>query len=532
MADIRLLLVEDDPLDAELLIRELQKSGYDPEWHRVDTQAAFMNRLEKEPPDVIISDHAMPQFSSANALQALKMSGLAIPFIVVSHAIGEEEAVSLMRNGAADYLMKDRLGRIGEAVRHAMEQQHLRQAVEERTRDLVASQHSLRALASELTLAEQRERKRLAAELHDYLAQMLALGRMKMAQLRPKLTAAPGAIPMAKEIDDVFAKALTYTRSLMAKLSPPVLDELGLPAALGWLAEQMPLHGLTVEVRLKNDKVPLPDDQAVLLFQSVRELLINVAKHAGTDRATVTLHMDDERRLCIEVRDEGRGFDVAILEQASEHEHFGLLSVRERMEAMGGRLEVRSETGRGTTMTLTLPMTASDESPVRAEEAGVASDEQKKRTGVTSSVPRTTYFTPLPDTPIRVLLVDDHVLLREGLRALLDGHPIVSIIGEAGDGQEGVDAAARLNPDVVLMDINMPRMDGIEATKRIKRSRPETVVLALSVNNSPQIKEAMINAGASSFVSKDAAAGQLYEAILATMSVAAPSDRPMQLPLL
>lgn len=413
MARLRILIVEDDPLDAELVVRELQKSGYDPEWQRVDTPEEFISRLIEGPPDVIISDHAMPQFSSAEALQRLQKSGLTIPFIVVSHAIGEEEAVGLMRSGAADYLMKDRLGRIGEAVRHALEQQHLRtehtaaqqaivalnealerriaertvqleasnrnleaeldqrkraedalnllnakleQRIEERTRDLVASQHSLRALASELTLAEQRERKRLAAELHDYLAQMLALGRMKVAQLRPKLDAAPAAMPMVREIDELFDKGLTYTRTLMAKLSPPVLDELGLPAALTWLAEQMPLHGLTVELRLTHDKVPLADDQAVLLFQSVRELLINVSKHAGTDRATVALRIDDAQRLCIDVQDNGYGFDATALDARADGEHFGLYSVRERMEAMGGWLGVKSAVGQGSTITLALPL--------------------------------------------------------------------------------------------------------------------------------------------------------------------------------
>lgn len=362
MTDLRILLVEDDPLDAELLMWELQKCGYDPEWERVDTAEAFAKRLVEEPPDVIISDHSMPQFSSTEALHHLKLSGLTIPFLVVSQAIGEEEAVQLMRNGAADYLMKDRLGRIGEAVRHALEQEHLRkehvaaqQLIEERTRDLVASRHALQALVSELSLAEQRERKYLAAELHDHLAQMLALGQMKMAQLRSKLDAVPAVLPLVRDLDELFTKASSYTRSLIANLNPSVLDTLGLPAALRWLAEQMPQHGLAVEVRLALDHVPLADDQAVLVFQSVRELLINVAKHAGTDRATVTLRLDDGKQLCIDVQDAGRGFDVTTMDPKSGGEHFGLFSIRERMQAMGGRLAMESVVGQGSTMTIMLP---------------------------------------------------------------------------------------------------------------------------------------------------------------------------------
>jgi len=72
MVDLCIILVEDDPLDAELTIRELRKSGFDPEWHRVDTKSDFMKCLAHNPPDVIISDHAMPQFSSAGALQCLR----------------------------------------------------------------------------------------------------------------------------------------------------------------------------------------------------------------------------------------------------------------------------------------------------------------------------------------------------------------------------------------------------------------------------------------------------------------------------
>jgi nitrate/nitrite-specific signal transduction histidine kinase len=160
---------------------------------------------------------------------------LQIPFIVVSHAIGEEEAVGLMRNGAADYLLKDRMARLGEAVRHALDGQRLRsqyaeaqqdlrllnqelekrigertgelevanralaselserkqieerlrqltgtleERVAERTRELATSYARLRALATDLTVAEQKERRRLATELHDYLAQLLVVPRL------------------------------------------------------------------------------------------------------------------------------------------------------------------------------------------------------------------------------------------------------------------------------------------------------------------------------------------------------------------
>ena len=411
MATLRMLIVDDDPADVELIARELTKSGFDPIWSRVMTREEFSSRLAEERPDVIIYDYNLPHFSSSEALHIAQQSGQGIPFIIVSHAIGDEDAIALVRAGAADYLLKDRLGRLGESVRHALEQRQLREEhaaardsimalnadlelriasrtaqlkvanhalemelgqrsrveeelrrlnseleerVVERTRDLVATNHQLQVLATELTLAEQRERKRLAAELHDYLAQMLALGRMKVGQLRPKIAPDRAKQQLISDIDELFQKAAEYTRSLMARLNPPILDDLGLPAALAWLAKEMPLHNLKVEVHLLQEHVPLPDDQAILLFQSVRELLINVAKHAMTDRATVTLQVDEQNRLCIEVQDRGRGFDPGVDRKTGIH--FGLFSVTERMKAMGGRLELRSVPGQGTTVTLLLPL--------------------------------------------------------------------------------------------------------------------------------------------------------------------------------
>ena len=594
MGELRLLLAEDDPLDAELVLREIKKSGFEVTWHRVETEAEFARRLTEHPPDVVISDHAMPQFSAADALECLKKSGLVIPFLVVSHAIGEEEAVQLIHNGASDFLMKDRLGRLGEAIRHALEQHRLRiqhgadqaaltalneqlerrvaertaeleaatrtlegelgqrkraeealqrlnaeleKRVEKRTAEVVASHHRLRALASELTLAEQRERKRLAGELHDYLAQMLALGRMKIAQFRPKIAGAvPDLTGSLREIDDLFKNALTYTRSLMSKLSPPVLDELGLPAALTWLADQMPLHGLSVDVRLKRDKVPMPDDQAVLLFQSVRELLINVAKHARTDRATVTLDMEHDQQLAIHVEDEGCGFDVAAVDARLAGEHFGLFSVRERMEAMGGRLLVESTPGAGTRITLTLPVGSAAPGALSPEAVGNEirmSDPPLTAPGrrLSDLQDQNVIQTTLHNQTIRVLLVDDHTLVRQGLRALLESYSDLSVTGEAGDGEEAITMVAQLGPNVVLMDINMPWMDGIEATKRIKQDWPEIKVIGLSVNTSPQLIDAMAAAGAAAFVSKDTAADRLYAAITGVMAVEVPADQIRQVRL-
>jgi DNA-binding NtrC family response regulator len=122
---IKVLLVEDNPRDSELVLHELKRAGLDVDWHRVDTEPEYLDRLHTGP-DIILSDFAMPQFNGLQALELLKKSGLDIPFILVSGTIGEESAVTAIKEGASDYLLKDRLARLGSAVRQALEQRRLR----------------------------------------------------------------------------------------------------------------------------------------------------------------------------------------------------------------------------------------------------------------------------------------------------------------------------------------------------------------------------------------------------------------------
>ena len=233
----------------------------------------------------------------------------------------------------------------------------LEQRVVERTETLVQSESSLRALATELNLAEQRERTRLAHDLHDYLAQLLVVGRITLGQAK-RLELPSRAEKLIKETEETLGKALTYCRTLMAELSPPVLQERGLPAGLSWLGEHMKRQDLEVTVKVDHaDTVMLPEDRAVLLFQSVRELLINVAKHGAVKQATVTMTHQDGL-LTIVVRDEN-GFDLATVSAAATisplSSKFGLFSIRERMKALGGAFTIESQRGKGTTATLTLP---------------------------------------------------------------------------------------------------------------------------------------------------------------------------------
>jgi PAS domain S-box-containing protein len=392
----------------------------------------------------------------------------------------------------------------------------LEQLVDERTQELVHSRDHLRALATELNLAEQRERKRVAAELHDYLAQLLVLAKMKLGQGKRLVNKIPACADFIRESEDALSEALTYTRTLVADLSPPVLHDFGLPTALCWLGQQMERHQLKVAVRVGPDvHAKLPTDQALLVFQSVRELLMNIAKHSGSGEACLSLNQS-ENYLRIEVRDEGKGFTVT--PQTGPSTKFGLFSIRERMRALGGTFDIESAPGKGTTATLTLPLQVDGTAEFENLESGMDTDHSAKspaRRYDPSTFPLQHAASYQQGAkPIRVLLVDDHAMVRQGLRSVLDDYADIEVVGEASHGDEAITMTERLRPSLVLMDVNMPKMSGVEATARIKTRHPEVVIIGLSVQAGYESHLAMLKAGATRLLTKEAAVDQLHHAIL------------------
>ena len=224
-------------------------------------------------------------------------------------------------------------------------------------------EEKLRILMYQLAATEERERRQLAAELHDYLAQLLTLARMKIKQAQQHANRSNGEVNhYIEETDALLHKSVDYVRTLMAELYPALLYELGFPAALRWLAGQMLRHGLDVEVSITTDSQPaLMTDQSLLLYQSVRELLMNIVKHAGVSRAVMTLDADTNH-VVITVQDHGRGFDPSTVASTMSGHHFGLQSVRERMTAIGGSFQVESSVGKGTSVTVTVPLQLSPKS--------------------------------------------------------------------------------------------------------------------------------------------------------------------------
>jgi signal transduction histidine kinase/ActR/RegA family two-component response regulator len=377
----------------------------------------------------------------------------------------------------------------------------LEQRVAERTTELAQQAAQLRALAGELTLTEQRERSRLARVLHDHLQQLLVASKFRIAIL------GRGGDELlkqgTKEVEDLIDQSIAASRSLTAELSPPILHEAGLNAGLQWLARRMKeTHGLFVELELE-DSGSLSEACKILLFESVRELLFNTVKHADALSASVNLRRFDDS-LRIIVSDRGKGFDPASMPAAGEAGiGFGLFVIHERLELMGGKFKIESSPGVGSQFVLSMPV--AEPGPIQTQPQRVIAPEAQIVTPVYTNSGR----------QIRVMVVDDHAVVRQGIANLLGDEPDIEVVGQAADGQEAIDLATRILPDVILMDMSMPRLNGVEATRVICNEWPQIRVIGLSMFEEADRSRAMRDAGAVDYLSKSGPADRLLNAIRA-----------------
>jgi PAS domain S-box-containing protein len=230
-------------------------------------------------------------------------------------------------------------------------------------------QEQLQSLASELSLTEERERRRLATVLHDQIAQLLIVAKNKFEKVQESTIYRSLARPM-EEIRRLMEESIRYTRSLIFELSPPILYELGFEPAMEWLAEHMQKqYGLVVEVEDDLEPKPLDNEARALLFRAVRELLFNVLKHAQASRTRVCMCRKGEQ-LQVIVEDNGVGFAPDKLAATSgKMEGFGLFSIQERLNYFGGSMKIESSTGELTRVILTMPLQA-DKKPLTSRGKG------------------------------------------------------------------------------------------------------------------------------------------------------------------
>ena len=355
---------------------ELRRGGFAPMMRRVDTYETLLRALGEDW-DVVLSDHAMPTLSAVDVVALLRDRAIDAPCIVVSGAIGEEAAVSLMRSGAVDYVNKSNLGRLTPAVTRALrevEMRRARRAAEEALRRAYDELEArVTARTAELTKARLRlvevreeERRYFARELHDHAVQGLLGISYGLVEIQ-KQAARQGVDGVLKEMlegqRDTVLDIVGGLRGLIRGLRPAGLDEFGLSVTLeNYVAslsdgrEMKPVISSDVET----DGLELSPIVSLCLFRAAQEALRNALKHAQADTVMLRLCVQAqgaENALELAVQDDGRGFAVPErLGELAQRNHFGLIGVEEQVTMVGGALTVSSKPGSGTLVSVKVPL--------------------------------------------------------------------------------------------------------------------------------------------------------------------------------
>ncbi len=416
-----------------------------------------------------------------------------------------ESQVSPIRDAAG------RVFAVGVVYRDITDRRHAEEALRElnatletkvaqRTAELQRRARQLQRLTLELSQAEERERRRIAVILHEDLQQQIAGAKFHLNLVRNWAR----EDRQRREVDTVDAMlkaAIEQSRSLSTDLSPAVLRMNDLAELLRWLVNRVRgQQGLHVHLEVRGDMMLHSEALATFLFRAAQEMLFNVVKHAHVREAAIRIRRVG-RCVGLVVSDPGRGFDPQELKETSG---VGLFSIRERTEMLGGRMKVKSAQGQGSRFSIIVP------DSLKAEDRRQKTDDGKWKA---QGEPDPSSVLRPPSSVLRVLLVDDHDVVREGLAAMLREAPGIELVGEALDGRKAIDMAVDLRPDVVMMDVSMPLMRGDQATRQIKAYLPGTRVIALSMYDDADKRESMFRAGAEGYILKTIPAEELLAAI-------------------
>jgi PAS domain S-box-containing protein len=376
----------------------------------------------------------------------------------------------------------------------------LEEKVQERTAMAETRASQLRSLAVELIETEERERRQFAHLLHEDLQQLLAAAKMQVHAV----AADSSHEPVMSDIASILEEAIAKSRQLSHELSPPVLHQAGLISALQWLSRHMhEKFGLDIELEVNTELLLERTPQKVFLFRAVQELLFNTVKHAGVKSVKVEVSSTEDS-IIVTVSDQGCGFNPEVLSQRGVKLGFGLLTIKERASYIEGKFTIESAPGQGSRFTLTVPNAAANGLGEMATDEQVVEEVKLPHAKAMKSTAK----------GISVLFVDDHKVMRQGLMKLVSGMPAIRIAGEASNGREALEQACKLSPDVILMDISMPEMDGIETTRCIKAKLPKVRVIGLTMHHDEHLIEAMKKAGAEVTLSKTTSASELIKTIL------------------
>lgn len=349
-----ILVVDDDVATREFVSGLLRQQDYCV--IAVSNGANMLSALSSRRPDLILLDVMLPDADGFSLCRGLKQdAGTAdIPVVFLTAMSNGRRMLDGFEAGGVDYIVKPfdvsvLLARVKTHTTLARLSRGLQRSLDERTAGLAQANRRLRELNIEMALLEERQRRRLARQLHDTTIQQLVLARIM-------IEGDGNGCGRKDRLVTLLDDSLRQLRSLVFELSPPILRQVGLHGALEWLAEQFAEQwGLSVDCQLRGEPTVLPDAVALTLFQGLRELLVNVAKHAESGQAWVRLHFAPEW-VEILVDDDGRG----IPETAAIAGGFGLKSLRSRIELLGGCLEMGLRLPKGTRVRLRVPLDAAN----------------------------------------------------------------------------------------------------------------------------------------------------------------------------
>jgi two-component system CheB/CheR fusion protein len=363
---------------------------------------------------------------------------------------------------------------------------------------------ALRRLSTYSMRVQDDERRRIARDLHDITGQKLALQSMNLAQMLRKLHDNPGVLSIARECQSLTDQISSEIRTLSYLLHPPLLDELGLSSALHWYAQGFESRtGIRVTVDVPSDLMRLSPETEVTLFRVVQESLTNIHRYANSPTAIIRVNVDAEE-MTLEIIDHGKGMEVnAVAPEffSAERPGVGIQGMRERMRQLSGRLEIASVPNRGTRVIATLPLEGlvHEEAPATDENSAASQTSTELQAQAAPSA--------------RLLIADDHEIMRQGVRTLLASEVNWEICGEAVNGREAVEKTAQLSPDLVILDLNMPVLDGLAALREIVAKRPSAKILVLTVHDSESIIHEIFTAGAHGCLLKSQTAKDLVSAV-------------------
>lgn len=427
--------------------------------------------------------------------------GLCLPLVVGDRSIG---VLEIYRPTAlTEETEVETLESITRQAASALENARLHREVAER-------EGRLQDLAGRLLEAREEERRRLACDIHDGLVQVAVAAHQNLqTYVEAHL---PGSPPSRDGLDralQLAAQTVDEARRVIASLRPAALEDSGLGIMLRSRVDSLRMEGWEIAYTEALGEERLPLEVEVTLYWIAREALLNVRKHARTTRVNITLRRMG-KGVRLEVRDRGRGFDGSALQRnRMPGEQAGLFGMRERVALLGGEFRIHSRPGAGTSVVAELPLDRATPVP-----------------GDWMSKPQSR------PSPARLLIADDHALIREGLRTTLASEPDLEVVGEAKDGREAVELCYRLRPDLVLMDVRMPEMDGLTATRAIKAARCDAEILMLTTYEDPDYLFEAVRAGAGGYIIKDAGKRELVSAVRGALGGRNPLNPELAMQLL